>query len=283
MIWYILGFIALLRLYRGIRVFLITRRKKDYPLIKGAEPFFHKRGKTGVLLIHGFTSSPDEVRSVGDYLARKNYTVSAPLLKGHGTNPRNLLKIRPEQWQKQIIKEMNKLKKICSRVFILGSSFGGNLAFDYASKHRTAGIVTVGAPILWRKSTLRKVPYYIAKNVKIFQKKKYDYTKVREEIIKKKIQYLNIPLITLGRVLKFTKKSKKELNNIACPVLIMQSKLDAVVSRDTPEYIFNSIRSKIKKIVWFDKAYHVIIIDDTVRKKAFKEVTDFFIHTSKRR
>ncbi len=38
-----------------------------------------------MLLIHGFTGSPPEMRLVGEYLHRRGLTVYAPLLPGHGT------------------------------------------------------------------------------------------------------------------------------------------------------------------------------------------------------
>ena len=43
-------------------------------------PFFLPGGPTGVLLIHGFTGSPPEMRLVGNYLNQRGCTVSGPLL-----------------------------------------------------------------------------------------------------------------------------------------------------------------------------------------------------------
>ncbi|MCX7971540.1 MAG: carboxylesterase, partial [Negativicutes bacterium] len=37
---------------------------------KGAEPFLLRGGETGVLLVHGFSGCPSEVRLLGDYLQR---------------------------------------------------------------------------------------------------------------------------------------------------------------------------------------------------------------------
>src|SRR4051812_26008702 len=64
----------------------------------GAEAFFLPGGPTGVLLTHGFTSSPAEVRPLGIYLAEQGYTVYGPLLAGHGTAPEDLRTTTWQQW-----------------------------------------------------------------------------------------------------------------------------------------------------------------------------------------
>jgi carboxylesterase len=44
-------------------------------IIPSAEPFYFPGGKTGCLLVHGFTGSPKEMRWMGEYLAGQGYTV----------------------------------------------------------------------------------------------------------------------------------------------------------------------------------------------------------------
>lgn len=48
-------------------------------------PFILTGGDDGILLIHGFTGSPAEMRPLGCYLHERGLTVSAPLLPDHGT------------------------------------------------------------------------------------------------------------------------------------------------------------------------------------------------------
>ena len=55
------------------------------PLMPGAEPYSHDGGDTGVLLLHGFTSSPKSMKPWGEFLASHGYTVRGPRLPGHGT------------------------------------------------------------------------------------------------------------------------------------------------------------------------------------------------------
>src|SRR3972149_1032004 len=75
--------------------------KEEIGLIK--QPFYFP-GTNGraVLLIHGWTSTPYEVRRLGKYLNEKGYTAHAPLLKGHGTAPEDLEQSSWQDWLKNI-------------------------------------------------------------------------------------------------------------------------------------------------------------------------------------
>ena len=67
--------------------------------MKGGEPIFiDKESSVGILMIHGFTSTPDEFREMSVYFSEKGFTVYAPLITGHGITPDNLLKTTPQDW-----------------------------------------------------------------------------------------------------------------------------------------------------------------------------------------
>lgn len=273
---WIIGFLAFLRAFKDVRLFLIKRKPISLKIIKGAEPFFYKRGKKGILLIHGFTSSPRDMLWLGKYLAKKGITVYCPLLKHHGTAVEELLRGSLKEWDEQIIKEMNFLKKHCSKVYIGGSSFGGNLALIYASKNRVNGILSYGTPIFWKRERFYKSIILIIRQFKIFQKKNYDYeqTKVDKKIIAKKIQYDQFPLPALFHVFKAANVTKKRLKNIKDPVLVAQSTTDHVVDKRTPGFIYEGVSSKKKELFWMNDAYHVFLIDEN-RGKSFAETYKF--------
>lgn len=57
--------------------------------------FFFDGGPLGVLLIHGFTGAPPEMRPMGEYLAAKGYTVSGPRLAGHAITWQQMNRTQP--------------------------------------------------------------------------------------------------------------------------------------------------------------------------------------------
>jgi carboxylesterase len=57
-----------------------------YPVLSGAEAFAFPGGDVGVLLLHGFTGSPQGLRPWGEALRDDGRTILCPLLPGHGTH-----------------------------------------------------------------------------------------------------------------------------------------------------------------------------------------------------
>ena len=67
------------------------------PHLEG-DPFFWEGGPTGILLVHGFTATPAEVRLLAKILHERGFTVAGPLLPGHGTKPEDLNRVRWQDW-----------------------------------------------------------------------------------------------------------------------------------------------------------------------------------------
>ena len=68
-------------------------------IIPSAEPFFFPGSKTGILLIHGFTGTPKEMRWMGEYLHQKQHlTVLGIRLSGHATQPEDMLRSSYTDW-----------------------------------------------------------------------------------------------------------------------------------------------------------------------------------------
>ena len=148
----IIAFLALYSLFRGMRILIINRKgNKSYKIMEGAEPFLYKKGRKGVLFVHGFTSSPSDLRDLGKYLAERNITFCAPLIKGHGTSPYNLAVTHWKDWTGSVEKALFKLKKEVDQVYIGGVSLGGNIALYLAGKHKVDGVISLGTPIKFKK------------------------------------------------------------------------------------------------------------------------------------
>ena len=97
-------------------------------VMPGAGTFFFEGSDVGCLLIHGFTGTPQNIRPLGDFLARRGLTVLAPRLAGHGTTVDEFEQSGPEDWIATINSGVDQLKRTCSSVFAIGISMGGTLA-----------------------------------------------------------------------------------------------------------------------------------------------------------
>lgn len=258
---YILGFFAFLRALIGIRFFLIKRKVKTHVnILPDAQPFFNKvKGDRVALLIHGFTSSPREFKDLSKYLAKNGISSYSPLLPGHGTTPERLAVIKHYQWIESIEEHIDMLAKDYNNIYLIGSSFGGNLALlcsNYSTNVK--GIVTLGTPIFFRKHKLNK--YFllpILRRIKIFQKKP---KKVRDFIDTHNGSYKVIPLRSAYEMSKLLEISKKSLCKMNKPIFLVHVKNDSVVSEESHKYILNKVSSEKKSEFEIPESNHVALL-----------------------
>ena len=231
--------------------------------MKGAEQIFiDKNSKIGILMLHGFSSTPRQFKELSVYLSEKGFTVFAPLIAGHGTSPEDLMKTSPKDWTESIKNAYFKLKNRSEKIFIIGNSFGSNLAFWLAKEldNEPAGIIALGAPIFlrfhnfikFRLFTYGRLRKYYRKNLRLY---KTDYTDMLDEV-----SYSIVPVKSLNEFIGFLEQETiPNLNKIKTPVLIASASIDPVIHPKSANYIFQNISSSKKEIFWFDSNRHSII------------------------
>ena len=99
-----------------------------------------------VVLVHGFTGSPAELRLLAHALHAQGFGVEAPLLAGHGTRLDDLMEIEPRQWLEQIDALVVRLRKQGQRVVVAGLSLGSILALQAGLRHRDVEAVMAYSP-----------------------------------------------------------------------------------------------------------------------------------------
>ncbi|HEY9844293.1 MAG: alpha/beta fold hydrolase [Candidatus Sericytochromatia bacterium] len=107
--------------------------------------------RTGLLLLHGSAATPCNHRALGQHLLSWGYTVLAPLLAGHDRPAR--LNAGEVSWQDcyhSAAAALDQLSQVCERVFVVGSSFGGSLAYilGVERSEQISGLVAASAPVL---------------------------------------------------------------------------------------------------------------------------------------
>ena len=123
------------------------------PLMPGAEPFRHEGGRTGALLVHGFTGTPQSLRGWGQYLADAGLSVEVPRLPGHGTTVAEANLTHWEDWYAEVERHLALLRERCDDVFVMGLSMGGTLSIRLAEEHgdEIAGLVLVNPSLLTKR------------------------------------------------------------------------------------------------------------------------------------
>lgn len=231
-------------------------------ILKGGEPIFLKGSKKiGVLLIHGWSSTPQELRNTANYLNGLGYSVYAPLLRGHGTEPRDLIGLKWEDWLEDVCGAYDWFSQYASEIVVGGMSTGSLLALNLSQKREVEGIIAMGTPIFtklrWR--VIIRVLYWILRNRKLL-KKMYRRREDRE-VAQKKVHYAEFPPRSILEASRMTSPTKKIIPKITAPILIMHSRPDSIVLPKSSEYLYDNVGSKEKELVFFENSYHVFTVD----------------------
>jgi len=243
--------------------------EKDY---KGASFFLKGNNNVGILLLHGWSSPPDEFEPLAKYLNSFGYAVSAPLLRGHGTKPEDLLGVTWGDWLEDSQKSLDELKKQNQKIFVGGISMGGNLAMLLAEDESVAGIITMGASVRFHLQSLVKISLFFMGLTKTYRRKYYPPW-VRKKMGNRNV-YLYYPIDSAKEVIRLAEYTRKNLAKIEKPILIMQSTSDHLVSRKSPRIIYRGVKSQIKEIFLAEKAYHVFINGEN-KEKSFEKIKEF--------
>ena len=97
---------------------------------------FHLRGQngSGVLLLHGLTGAPGEMKFLAKRLHRKGFSVCAPLLPGHGADAKALLKTRWPDWLEGVRSTFEAFRSDLDDVHVAGICVGGALGLALAAE-----------------------------------------------------------------------------------------------------------------------------------------------------
>lgn len=241
-------------------------------MIRGAEPFLYSGGSRGVLLVHGFTGSPAEMRLLGKHLHEQGYTVFAPRLCGHGTCPEDLSETSWQHWYSDVEDGYQLLNSMCSEVNVIGQSMGGLLSFLLATEYAVKRIVSLSTPIYIADRRLPLLPLY-----SFFQsyvpKRRRRYSDLAREYA---IGYELTPLKSLSSLIDLIRHVDYLLSRIKQPVLVIQSKAEHTVRPESAQYIYDSVGTKVKKLVWLERSGHVLTLDQD-RQKVFEEIDHWLL------
>lgn len=104
--------------------------------------------KHGILLLHGFSASPQEFRFIIPLLRQKNMPFYAPRLTGFGVaNLVTLKSVKAVQWLRDSLDAYDLLKQHVDEITIVGHSMGGLLA-ALVSQQREVKKLVLSAPYL---------------------------------------------------------------------------------------------------------------------------------------
>jgi carboxylesterase len=232
-------------------------------------------GPVGCLLIHGFTGSAVEMRPMGDYLAARGLTVSAPLLPGHGTTPEDLARTTWQNWYAHVEQAFDALRRRRENVFVIGFSLGSLLALHLAAQHEMAGVVALSPAILardWRIPLVPLLRHVIRAMPKDPDPQHSDLTD--KEALKGFWSYDVYPVAAAYQLYLLQRVVRSELGPIRTPVLIIYAERDMSIHPQSGPTLHKEIGSPDKEEVVLHNSGHGIVLD-VERGAVFQKVSDW--------
>lgn len=251
-------------------------------------------GETGVLLLHGYLATPEEMRGLAEFLAHRGLRVYAPLVAGHGTALREFGRTTWRDWHASVESALAELQAECAQVFVVGMSLGALQALHLAAHHpELAGVAALAPPAVmffderrpWRKGSdmklwlLARMPWL----AKLYRGESSDgvpmflHADMRgEEARRKRIYYRFNPAGGVLELLKYAAHVRAELAQIAQPLLLVHSPLDHTVPPRSSELVFERVSSEDKTLDLETAAnsWHVLV-EDVDAPEVFAKVHGF--------
>jgi carboxylesterase len=238
----------------------------------------------GVLLLHGFTGSPFEVRLLGDHLAGLGYAVEGPRLAGHAARTADLAASRWPDWLASADRALDRLATRADALVVCGLSMGGLLTLELA-RRRAADLaaVCVLAPALFlTSSALRFVDVTRRMPPVLFGRAALPKL-AGSDIRDREMRRLNgiaqgrawMPLPALASLVDLGAHVRAHLAEVRLPILLAHSRSDHTVPFACMEAVAAAVgtpRRDVRRLI-LERSYHVLTLD-VERETVFQAVAD---------
>jgi carboxylesterase len=223
-----------------------------------AEPYRSGTGRLGVLLLHGFTGSPQSMRPWAEHLAADGFRVVLPRLPGHGTTWRELNTTTWSDWYGTAELEFTSLASECEKVFVGALSMGAALALRLAERYgdQVAGMTLVNPFVNQKDPRLRLLP--------LLRRVTPSFPGVVNDIARPGTEeggYHRLPLTALQSLVAAWPQLRAELGKVTSPLLIYRSSVDHVVDTTSVPLIMASVSSSDRTLRTLERSYHVATLD----------------------
>ncbi len=228
-----------------------------------------------VLLIHGWTSSPYEMRELGSHLYEQGHNVIGIRLAGHGTSSASFSQFSWTDWLHSARIGLAIVRLLGHGVAVIGESMGGSLAVLLANEY----------PDQIKKLILCAPCFQIANRLAPFS---------RFRLVRKLIPvfysgpepewmqghwYTAVPTTGVAELVRVAAAARRVSRCLKTATLIIQAENDAMVNPVGTYRFFKSlcqVPSSHKRIIVFPDGHHNLTVDANPQKlQVFQWIRDF--------
>jgi len=244
--------------------------------------FFFEGGRSGVLLIHGLTGTPMEMRLLGKGLNRAGFSVYGMQLAGHCGDVDDLLGTGWRDWYASVEKAADDMLSKVDHLFVGGLSMGALLALKLAADRpqQIAGVGVYGATFRydgWSIPRLARLSFMlpllkalgIGRHRSFMEQPPYG---IRDERLRAQISAAMLggdsavaglpgnPWYSLAEMHDLAALVRRQLPMVSAPCLVAHASDDDVASVKNAELVMREV-SAPTELLLLDDSYHMITID----------------------
>ncbi|HTH16455.1 MAG TPA: alpha/beta fold hydrolase [Magnetospirillum sp.] len=261
---------------------------------QGALPdvsFYMPGGPEAVLLIHGLTGTPTEMRYVGKSLAAAGFTVYGMQLAGHCGTEADLLMTNWRDWYASVEAAYDRLAANHTTIFAAGLSMGAVMSMHLAANRPVAGIALYSTTLWYDGWTIPKLANLLPLFLYTPLGKRYRFVEtfpygIKDERLRRVVVAgmmsgdsasagnLGMAGQSLRELRALIRVVKHEMPSVTTPTLILHAQDDDVTSVRNANYVEGRLGGPVRKVL-LDDCYHMITVDRQ-RSRVVEESVRFF-------
>lgn len=253
-------------------------------------------GRSGVLLIHGLTGTPTEMRFVAKGLNRNGFTVHAMQLAGHCGDEDDLLATGWHDWYRSVCEAADRLRTEVDHMFVAGLSMGALLALKLAADRpdQVDGLGLYGTTFVydgWTIPWISRLSFMLPLVCGLgFGHKRKFYEcfpyGIKDERIRQRIANSMLsgdsaaaglpgnPWPSLAEFYRLSFLVRRQLGGIRTPCLIVHAVDDDVASLKNVRMVVRGVNGPVETVL-LENSYHMITVDKE-RNEVIDRSTRFF-------
>lgn len=265
----------------------------------GPAGYYHRRGEDAVLLVHGLTGTPAEMRSLSKKLQHEGFSVMCPRLAGHCGSIAELKKTRWQDWYRTVEQSFEALKAEHRQVYVAGLSMGALMALRLAAQkgERVAGLGLLSSTFFydgWNMPKYKRrllLPLVIYSPLRLIMSwtetppygikcertraKVHAVLENREANAAEQFGIFRTPAVTIHESVRLIREARLALSQVQSPTLIVHALEDDMASIKNAHYVAKHIAARKVETYFVDDTYHVLTLDKRKHQVA-ERLSHFF-------
>lgn len=255
--------------------------------------FHYPGGRAAVILIHGLTGTPTEMRFVGKGLANAGFSVYGIQLAGHCGSEEDLVRTGWKDWYASVEAAFDEISRKHDVIFAAGLSMGAVMSMHLAARKpgRLRGIGLLSTTLSYDGWAIPKfrflLPLFLHTPLGLHYRfvENFPYgikdDRLRQRVVANmqagnSVEAGNLGMTgaSLRQLWSFVDVVKAEMPSITTPAIILHAAEDDVASRRNADYCEAHLGGPRKKIL-FHESYHIITVDRE-RNEVVRQLAAYF-------